>query len=92
MSRFVKLMLAFLVIILLLTATFSGVAVFLIGNRVFAEAENRVESDLNSAQEMYAAYADGLYDLMRHAADRFYLRDALRPGKSMWRRGNCSRR
>jgi two-component system NtrC family sensor kinase len=80
-SRFVKLMLAFLVIILLLSATFSGVAAFLIGNRVITEAENRVDSDLNAAQEMYAAYADGLYDLMRHAADRFYLRDAMLAGQ-----------
>ncbi|MCU0282243.1 MAG: hypothetical protein MUE66_10655, partial [Acidimicrobiia bacterium] len=81
MSRFVKLMLAFLAIILLLSATFSGVAAFLIGNRVVAEAENRVESDLNSAHEMYASEADGLYDLMRHSADRFYLRDALLQGQ-----------
>ena len=38
MSRFVKLMLAFLAIIVLLSATFSGVATFLIGSRVLAEA------------------------------------------------------
>jgi two-component system NtrC family sensor kinase len=80
-NRFVKLMLAFLAIIVFLSATFSGVAAFLIGSRVIAEAENRVESDLNSAREMFAAYADGLYDLMRHSADRFYLRDALLSGQ-----------
>ena len=81
MSRFVKLMLAFLAIILLLSATFSGVAAFFIGSRVLAEANNRVESDLNSAEEMYGAYSARLYDLLRLSADRFYLRDALLDGQ-----------
>ncbi|HUU62026.1 MAG TPA: hypothetical protein VMX37_06535, partial [Acidimicrobiia bacterium] len=62
MSRFVKLMLAFLLIIGLLSAMFSGVAIFLIGNRVVDEAQNRVDSDLNAAQEMYDAYSDRLFD------------------------------
>ena len=81
MSRFTKLMLAFLAIIFLLSATFSGVAVFVIGNRVLAEAENRVESDLNAAGEMYGSYSISLYDLIRLSADRFYLRDALLAGQ-----------
>ncbi len=77
MSRFVKLVLAFLLIILLLSAVFSGVAVLFIGNRVLSEAQNRVESDLNAAEEMVDAYADRLFDLIRLSADRFYLRDTL---------------
>jgi two-component system NtrC family sensor kinase len=79
-SRFLKLMLAFVAIILLLSATFSGVAAFVIGGRVLAEAEHRVESDLNAAQEIYSAYGDRLYDLVRLSADRFYLKDALIAG------------
>jgi two-component system, NtrC family, sensor kinase len=81
MSRFVKLMLAFLAIILLLSALFSGVAAFFIGNRVLAETKNRVESDLNAAEEMYGAYSTRLYDLVRLAADRFYLRNVLLDGQ-----------
>ncbi len=80
MSRFVKLMLAFLLIIGLLSAMFSGVAIFLIGNRVVAEAQDRVDSDLNAAQEMYVAYSAALYDLVRFSAGRFYLREVLRGG------------
>jgi two-component system NtrC family sensor kinase len=80
MSRFVKLMLAFGAIIILLSATFSGVAVLLVGNRVLDEARGRVKSDINAAEEMYAAYSTGLYDLIRLSADRFYLRDALLAG------------
>ena len=79
-SRFVKLMVAFLAIIVLLSATFAGVAVFFIGERVVAEAQNRVSSDLNSAGEIYDAHSDDLYDLVRFQADRFYLRDALLGG------------
>jgi two-component system NtrC family sensor kinase len=73
-------MVAFLAIIVLLSATFAGVAVFLIGERVVAEAQNRVASDLNSAGEIYDAYSGDLYDLVRFQADRFYLRDALLGG------------
>jgi two-component system NtrC family sensor kinase len=76
-SRFVKLMLAFLLIIGLLSAMFSGVAIFLIGNRVLSEAQNRVVSDLNAAHEMLGAYANHLFDMVRLSADRFYLRNAL---------------
>ncbi len=81
MSRFTKLMLAFLAIILLLSVTFSGVAVFFIGSRVLAEAEHRVESDLNAAEEMYGAYSARLFDLIRLSAGRFYLRNVLLDGQ-----------
>jgi two-component system, NtrC family, sensor kinase len=77
MSRFTKLMLAFLAIIFLLSATFSGVAAFFIGSRVLGEAENRVESDLNAAEEMYGAYSARLFDLIRLSAGESYLRDLL---------------
>lgn len=80
MSRFVKLMLAFLLIILLLSAMFSGVATLFIGNRVVSEAQNRVDSDLNAAQVMVAAYGDRLLDVIRLSAGRTYLRDALLAG------------
>jgi two-component system NtrC family sensor kinase len=79
-SRFVKVMGAFLAIIVLLSATFAAVAVFFIGERVLAEAQNRVASDLNAADAMYDAYSDRLYDLVRLSAERFYLRDALIAG------------
>jgi len=50
-NRFVKLMVAFLAIIILLSATFAGVAVVFIGERVLAEAQNRVASDLEAADD-----------------------------------------
>lgn len=80
MSRFVKLLLAFLLIIGLLSAMFSGVAIIFIGDRVVAEAQNRVDSDLNSAMEMYRAYGTPLYDLVRLSAGRSDLRGLLLRG------------
>jgi len=79
-SRFVKLMLAFLLIILLLSAVFSGVAILFIGNRVVSEAQNRVDSDLNAAQEMVDAYANRLFDVIRLSADRADLRHTVLAG------------
>jgi two-component system NtrC family sensor kinase len=70
-------MVSFLAIIISLSATFAGVTVFFIGERVLAEAQNRVASDLNAADEIYRGYSTRLYDLVRLEADRFYLRDAL---------------
>jgi two-component system NtrC family sensor kinase len=81
LSTFVRLMAAFLAIIVLLGATMSGVAVFVIGERVLAEAETRVSADLNSAGEMYRAYSDSLFDLVRLQADRDYLSDAMQAGR-----------
>ncbi len=81
MSRFVRMMVAFLAIIVFLSATFAAVAVALIGERVLAEARNRVASDLNAAEQMYDAYSDRLYDLIRLSADQPYLQEALRTGE-----------
>jgi two-component system NtrC family sensor kinase len=79
-SRFVRLMVAFLAIILLLSATFAAVTIVVIGERVVTEATNRVSSDLNAALEMYDASSDDLYDLVRLEAGQSYLRDALLAG------------
>ena len=79
-SEFVKLMVAFLTIVILLSATFAGVAVVFIGERVLEEARNRISSELNSAQEMYKSTSGGLHDLIGYQADRFYLREALVSG------------
>ncbi len=90
-SRFVKLMVAFLAIIISLSATFAAVAVFLIGERVVEEAQNRVSSDLNSADEMFGAYSDRLFDLVRLEASRPNIRDALLAGDGRATAGELSR-
>ena len=79
-SIFVRLMVAFLAIIVLLSVTMAGVTVFFIGERVVTEAENRVASDLNSARAMYDANSASLNDLIRLQADRTYLTEAMLAG------------
>lgn len=80
-SRFVKQMVAFLAIIIPLSAILAGVGVIFIGDRVVAEAQNRVASDLSAADEMYRADSASLYDLIRLQAGDLYLRDALVAGE-----------
>jgi two-component system NtrC family sensor kinase len=72
-----RLMVSFLLIIVLTSAIFSVVAIQFIGNRVVAEAQNKVDSALSSAWEIYQGELANVYDVVRFSADRFYLRDAL---------------
>jgi two-component system NtrC family sensor kinase len=76
----VRLMVSFLLIIVIISAIFSVVGIHLIGNRVVAEAQNRVAMDLNAAREIYQSYRRSVYDVIRFTAVRFYLRDALLTG------------
>ncbi len=76
----IRLTLSFLLIIVIVSAIFSVVGIRLIGDRVVAEAQNRVQLDLNAAEEIYLANLRDVYDVIRFTADRFYLRDALLSG------------
>jgi len=73
----VRLMVSFLLIIVIISAIFSVVGIRLIGNRVVAEAQNRVEMDLNAAREIYLGYLRDVHDVIRFTAVRFYLRNAV---------------
>ena len=75
-----KLVLSFLLIILLTSVTFSIVGVRVIGNRVVAEAQAKVQTDLNSAREIYLSKLAHVNDVVRFTADRYFLRDALLSG------------
>ncbi len=76
----IRLMLSFLLIIVIVSAIFSVVGIRFIGDRVVAEAQNRVGMDLNSAREIYQAQLSDVYDIVRFTADRFFLKDALLSG------------
>lgn len=75
-----KLVLSFLLIILLTSVTFSLVGVHVIGNRVVAEAQAKVQTDLNSAREIYLHKLTHVNDVVRFAADRYLLMSALVAG------------
>jgi two-component system NtrC family sensor kinase len=75
-----KLMLSFLLIILLTSVTFSIVGVQVIGGRVVAEAQAKVQTDLNAAREIYLNKLAHVNDVVRFAADRYLLMNALLSG------------
>ncbi len=75
-----KLIAAFLLVIIGISAVFSLVGVQFIGNRILAEAQTKVRTDLNSAREMYLANLGKVYDIVRFTADRFSLRSAILAG------------
>jgi two-component system NtrC family sensor kinase len=76
----VKLTLSFLLVIVLVTAITGGVAIEVIGDRVVAEAESKVEADLSSAGAIYEGRLGDIYDVVRFTSARFFLRDALEAG------------
>jgi two-component system NtrC family sensor kinase len=75
-----KLILSFLVVIVFTSVVFIAAGVQLIGNRVVAEAQEKVRNDLNGAREIYQSQLGQVGSVVRFTADRFFLRDALLSG------------
>ena len=72
-----KLILSFLLVIIVTSLVFIAVGVQLIGNRVVAEAQEKVRNDLNAAREIYLSELSEISGVVRFTAGRFFLRDAL---------------
>jgi two-component system NtrC family sensor kinase len=75
-----KLILGFLLVILITSVVFIAVGVRLIGDRVVAEAQEKVRNDLNAAREIYLSELRQINTAVRFTADRFFLKDALLSG------------
>mgnify|MGYP001057388947 CR=1 FL=1 len=76
-----KLILSFLLIILVAGVIFSVAGIYLIGNRIVTEAQEKVRTDLNSAREIFLGQLRHVHDVVRFTADRFSLRNALLSGR-----------
>jgi len=76
----IRLILSFLLIIVVTNLIFTIVGARIIGNRIVAEAQEKVGRDLNSAREIYLSKLNHLNDVVRLTADRFYIKDALISG------------
>jgi len=76
----IRLMLGFLVIIAITSGIFGVAGIRIIRDRVVAEAESKVQTDLNAAREIYLSELRKIHDVIRFSADRFYLRDAMISG------------
>jgi two-component system NtrC family sensor kinase len=72
-----RLTISFLAIIILLSLIFTIVAVNIISNRVVAEAQERVRTDLNAARVIYFDKMDRVSEAARFTAARLFLKDLL---------------
>ncbi|HEY44192.1 MAG TPA: HAMP domain-containing protein [Anaerolineae bacterium] len=75
-----KLILSFLLIIAIISAVFIVVGIRLIGDRIVAEAQEKVRFDLNAAREIYLNKLGHINDVVRFTVDRFFLKNALMSG------------
>ena len=72
-----KLIAGFLLVCLIVGITFGVVGIHIIGGLVVEEAQEKVRTDLNVAQEIYLNYLDRISDKVRFVADRFFVRDGM---------------
>lgn len=75
-----KLILSFLLVIVVTSLIFIAVGVQLIGNRLVAEAQEKVRNDLNAAREIYLGELGQIDAVVRFTARRFFLIDDLLAG------------
>jgi len=75
-----RLTLSFLLVIVVISVVFLAVGVWLIGNRIVSEAQEKVGFDLNAAREIYLSHLRHISDVVRFTADRSLLIDALFAG------------
>jgi len=76
-----RLTLSFLLVIAITSAIFSVAGVQFIGNRVLAEAQAKVQLDLNAAREIYHARLAVIGQVVRYTAAHSHLRDAILAGR-----------
>ena len=72
-----RLILSFLLIIVIISATFTIVGIQLISDRIVTEAQEKVHHDLNSAREIYLSKLSHINDVVRLTAGSFFITDAL---------------
>jgi two-component system NtrC family sensor kinase len=75
-----KLILSFLLISIFTIATFTIAGIQLMANRIVAEAQARINNDLNAAREIYLGDATHINDIVRSNARRNVTKDVLLSG------------
>ncbi len=77
-----KLILSFLLIIALISTVFMVVGIRLIGDRIVAEAQEKVRHDLNAAREIYLGELRHINDVVHFTSHRFFLTNGLLSGNT----------
>ncbi len=75
-----RLLASFLAVILVTGATTVIVAVWMIGERILKQAQEKVRLDLNSARLVYEGAVNDVRKAVTHTAVRFFIKDALSSG------------
>jgi len=75
-----KLTLTLVTAIVFISVVFILVGIWLIGDRVVAEAQEKVTHDLNAGREIYLGKLRHINDVVRFTADRYLLMNALFSG------------
>ena len=75
-----KLILSYLAIIVLMSAIFTIAGIQIISDRIFADAQEKVSHDLNSAREIYRSELTHINDVVRISAERFFIKNAIISG------------
>jgi len=76
-----RLLASFLIVILVTGATTVIVAVWMIGERILKQAQEKVRLDLNSARLVYEGDVNDVRESVTHTAIRFFIRGALSGGE-----------
>jgi len=58
------------------------IGVYVVGDQVLQQAQDRVRMDLNSAREVYAHRMDGVLASVRMTAERFFIKDDILAGRT----------
>jgi two-component system NtrC family sensor kinase len=77
-----RLTLSYLLVIAIIGVVFLVVGVWLIGNRIVTEAQEKVAFDLNSAREIYLGRLRHINDVIKLTADRKLLIDSFLAGQT----------
>ena len=75
---------SYLLVIAILGIVFLAVGVWLIGNRIVDEAQEKVAFDLNSAREIYLGRLRHIHDVVRMTGDRALLMNAFLSGQTSY--------
>ncbi len=72
-----KLVLSFLIIIVMTSAIFTGVGIYIISDHIRADAQEQARDDLDSAREIYLNKLSEINSVVRSTADKSNVRDAV---------------
>ncbi|MDI6733381.1 MAG: cache domain-containing protein [Planctomycetota bacterium] len=72
-----KVIISLVIVVIITGAIATIIGVYLIGEGIVKQAQDKVRTDLNSAREIYLHELNNVKTIVRLTAERFYIRDAL---------------